>query len=740
MAEKILNTRIQNRIDTLAHWLDADPILKKGEIAIVEVPTVKDEVKEIPYEAPSYLMKVGDGTHKFSELDYTYAKAADVHAWAKAANKPVYEAEEIVGLENFIAGEIKDTNTLYKLEQDANNKRIIRLYSRAHDAAEDAEWTVVSELVLEDCSALITNAINALDATVASTDVEAGKGVKVTVVETDGKLTSVSVEGNYDNTYDAKGAAEAVRGELNSYKTTNNAAIEGINNTIATLATKEELNTAKGDLNTAIGEVADDLAEHIEAQNALNATLATKDEVKEVADDLAEHVAAQAELNDTYATKEELADEVEEINGTISTLEGKVKSQGETLETYRRLADLHDDYFIQTVGIKAWSTLFPNDNMVGAIHQNKLDIAKLNGGADTTGSVANTVKTAIDGLDLENTYEAKGEAAKVSQALESYKGTNDAAVQANADAIAAETERAEAAESALDERLDKIELFFEGAAEDEGEGESLKNALDTLKEIQDYINADGAAADAMVKDIADNKKAIEDLKAEHDQDIIDVNAAIALKADQTTVDGIDERLEVVEGKVSTLEGKMTAVEAAVATKVEQEAYNTKVQELVSADAGQVERIAALEAKFGEGDGSVADMIAEAKQEAIDAAAADATAKANAAEANAKAHADTEVGKEKARAEAAEKALDEKIDAAAETAANATAQALIDAKAYTDAEVAKVKAVADTAVQKITASEGLVATRDEESNTVNLAIDDTITFVFNCGDAYEKPIK
>ena len=75
----------------------------------------------------------------------------------------------------------------------------------------------------------------------------------------------------------------------------------------------------------------------------------------------------------------------------------------------------------------------------------------------------------------------------------------------------------------------------------------------------------------------------------------------------------------------------------------------------------------------------------------------------------------------------------------ETAANATAQALIDAKAYTDAEVAKVKAVADTAVQTITASEGLVATRDE-SNTVNLAIDDTITFVFNCGDAYEKPIK
>ena len=586
MAEKILNTRIQNRIDTLAHWLDADPILKKGEIAIVEVPA--DDKNGVSTELPSVLIKVGDGQHKFSELDYTYAKAADVHAWAKAANKPVYEAEEIVGLENFIAGEIKDTNTLYKLEQDANNKRIIRLYSRAHDAVEDAEWTVVSELALEDCSALITNSINALDATVASADVEAGKGVKVTVVETDGKLTSVSVEGNYDNAYDAKGAAEAVRGELNSYKTTNNAAIEGINNTIATLATKEELNTAKGNLNTAIGEIADDLAEHIETQNTLNATLATKDEVKEVADDLAEHVAAQAELNDTYATKEELADEVEEINGTISTLEGNVKSQGETLETYRRLADAHDDYFIQTVGIKAWSTLFPNDNMVGAIHQNKLDIAKLNGGADTTGSVANTVKTAIDGLDLENTYEAKGEAAKVSQALESYKGTNDAAVQANADAIAAETERAEAAESALDERLDKIELFFEGAAEDEGEGESLKNALDTLKEIQDYMTSDAGAATEILASISALEGKMTTAEGEIDtlqeeMDAVEAKAAanetaIAGKAAQADLEAAVKRIGTAESDIDALEGRATALE----TKVGDKAVSVQISEAVDA--------------------------------------------------------------------------------------------------------------------------------------------------------------
>lgn len=53
----------------------------------------------------------------------------------------------------------------------------------------------------------ITNAIAALDADVKSADVEAGKGVQVQVVEVDGVITTVAVTGNYDEAYDAKGAA-----------------------------------------------------------------------------------------------------------------------------------------------------------------------------------------------------------------------------------------------------------------------------------------------------------------------------------------------------------------------------------------------------------------------------------------------------------------------------------------------------------------------------------------------------
>lgn len=195
--------------------------------------------------------------------------------------------------------------------------------------------------------------------------------------------------------------------------------------------------------------------------------------------------------------------------------------------------------------------------------------------------------------------------------------------------VEAEAERAAGVEAGLEERLVEVETFFKTA-----EGETIDQAMDTLVEIQKYITEDGAAADQMVKDIAANKKAIEDHVAlDHDFASADaalkdeLNVEIAKKADKTTVEGIDGRVEVVEGKVSTLEGKvstlegeMDGVQAAVATKVEQEAYNTKIAALEEADAGQVERIAALEAKFGEGEGNVEDMIADAKQEAIDAAA------------------------------------------------------------------------------------------------------------------------
>lgn len=143
MATTTFNTRISLKTDTYAQWVAEDPRLLDGEVAIVVVPTETGAVAQ----EPAVLFKVGDGTHKFSELQFTAGLAADVYDWAKAASKPTYSANEITGLSDYISGEIQDTDTQYKMEADANNDRKFHLYSQAKGAS---EWTLVSTITIPD--------------------------------------------------------------------------------------------------------------------------------------------------------------------------------------------------------------------------------------------------------------------------------------------------------------------------------------------------------------------------------------------------------------------------------------------------------------------------------------------------------------------------------------------------------------------------------------------------------------
>lgn len=71
----------------------------------------------------------------------------------------------------------------------------------------------------------IKTAIEGLDADITSAAVEEGKGIQVQAVEADGKVTGVNVTGNFDNKYDALGAAATVNSALETYKGTNDAAV-----------------------------------------------------------------------------------------------------------------------------------------------------------------------------------------------------------------------------------------------------------------------------------------------------------------------------------------------------------------------------------------------------------------------------------------------------------------------------------------------------------------------------------
>lgn len=92
MATTTLSTRITLKYDTLANWNASEFILKKGEVAICSLDTGETAEQSTP---PAVLLKVGDGTRRFSELPWASGLAADVYGWAKASTKPSYTPSEV---------------------------------------------------------------------------------------------------------------------------------------------------------------------------------------------------------------------------------------------------------------------------------------------------------------------------------------------------------------------------------------------------------------------------------------------------------------------------------------------------------------------------------------------------------------------------------------------------------------------------------------------------------------------
>lgn len=377
------------------------------------------------------------------------------------------------------------------------------------------------------------------------------------------------------------GLVATAQGEVDTLEqthATDKAALEAKDAELA--ASIEALDAKVGDLPE--GTTAKDVVDYV---NIKTAGIATDAALEELQNQLAGAQNAIDAIEEDYlkaADKTELAEDIAEVQANVDTLAGTHTTDKAALEA--------------AIALKADKTAL-----------------------DEVSGVANAAATKV-ALE-EEVNRAKGEEARI-------EGL-----------VTAEAAKAREEEGKLDGRLAKVETFFELA-----EGEKLDEAKDTLIEIQKLIDDDAAAADAMVKDIAANKKAIEDhVATDHDFAAADeavkseLNTEIAKKADKTTVEGIDGRLTTaegkittVEGKVSTLEGEMDAVEAAVATKAEAQALTDAVAALEGVDAGLAERLDEVEAMLGDGDNSVADMIATAKQEAIDAAAGDAETKANAA--------------------------------------------------------------------------------------------------------------
>lgn len=170
MAEVTLNTKIKLRYDTYANWLSKNPILKPGEAAVATVPT--GDTHDVSTSLPAVVIKIGDGTHHYDELQFLSAKSADVYAWAKAATKPTYAASEISGLSDYISGEIQDTDTQYQIVKvDDYNYKLQSKALKATTWTDKSTFTIPNhdDKILADAKAYadgLAGAESALAATV----------------------------------------------------------------------------------------------------------------------------------------------------------------------------------------------------------------------------------------------------------------------------------------------------------------------------------------------------------------------------------------------------------------------------------------------------------------------------------------------------------------------------------------------------------------------------------------------
>lgn len=418
--------------------------------------------------------------------------------------------------------------------------------------------------------------------------------------------------------------------------------------------------------------------------------------------------AAQSAAEAAQAAADQAQGEVDALEtyvGTIPSTAGVtnvvayIEKKTEGIATDAALGQLQSDVDAAEAAIKAIQDDYlveaDKTELSGLIADNAGVIAKLDGAVTVEGSVKKQIKDAVDAeksaretavsgvqaeVDaLEQTHatdkaaletaigeaKAAGEGAQahsegVAADLAEYEAANDAAVKAIADdylkaadktelnnAISAEAARADAAEKAnaaaitaikdgaemdsfadveaaiealeggesgLASRVeaieddylkaaDKTELSGAIAAEQaraEGvesgldarlvevetffktaEDETLDTALDTLVEIQKYVTTEGAAADEMVKDIAANTKAIED----------EVARATGVEG------GLETRLAAVEAKFGEGEGTVEDMIADVQGEVDalEQTHATDKQALEAADEAIKGRLDALEA-------------------------------------------------------------------------------------------------------------------------------------------------
>ena len=203
MAEKILHTRILNKIDTLENWSKSTLKIKKGEICLATASAAAGT----GLQEPVVMMKIGTAEEKtFAELPWAfYAKASDVLEAAKSEQ----------GLTNFVQNVIDNADL-------TSNENMTALTDRVAANEDAIEILNGDDTVAGSVAKAIKDAIAALD--LGNTYAAKVHGHEI-----------ADVNGLAEAIADAKKAGTDADAALEAYKKTNDEAVQANADAIAAI-------------------------------------------------------------------------------------------------------------------------------------------------------------------------------------------------------------------------------------------------------------------------------------------------------------------------------------------------------------------------------------------------------------------------------------------------------------------------------------------------------------------------
>lgn len=341
MAEKILNTRVLLKYDTLENWNSSSLILKRGELAIVTLGTTVDGTTAGEVNQHPVLFKVGDNAHTFAQLPYASALAADVYAWAKADNvvrngkKLQFMSGETVVKEvefNYITSDEATTlinNALAAYSTTTQMNAAIKVETDRAEAAEKALGERIDAFNLPENGFASKDEFDALkekvedeDGALAKANTNEGNIAKIVSGETVVGKATADGNGNVIATYYAPQSTTYTKTE-----------VDGL---VAPLATTEALNGVKATAEQGVADAAT-------AQAAAEAAQATADAAKGRIDTFldTEGVADTVDsLHDIKAWMEGTGVDATELTEAIAA-EAKLREEGDALKVDKTVYDAH---------------------------------------------------------------------------------------------------------------------------------------------------------------------------------------------------------------------------------------------------------------------------------------------------------------------------------------------------------------------------------------------------------------